>query len=218
MFNPATLAGNGTTIPDAEPVYTYPTPLVSYGYTCNATGPGQLEGRPALIQQEFGEGSISVFEQDPYYRSWLPQQERAALNALIVPNGPELAATLPPAPMAESVTTEADEPIATQSLRKVKSRPAVVSYDLSNTLKISVKRGKNNRKAKVLKKAVKKSKMPKKTRKKVKWVKGKKALTLKVKNGKALDHEVLPLWVHRVEDYLARRKVATYKWEVSKEG
>lgn len=216
VFNPATLAGSGQ-IPDAEAVYTYPTPLVSYGYTCNATGPGQLEGRPALIHQEFGSGSVSVFEQDPYYRSWLPQQERAALNAILVPNGAELAATLPPAPTATKVVEKADDPIPASKTPKVKIRKAVFSYDPNRTLEISVSGGKKSRKAKVLKKAIKKSGMPKSTRKKIKWIKGKKKTGIRIKNGRALDHETMPIWMHRIEDFMSKRKIRASVWEVTRQ-
>lgn len=216
VINPATLPGNGTTIPDAQVVYQYPDPLVSYGYTCNATGTGELAGRPSLVTQEFGAGSVTVLEQDPYYRSWLPQQERVALNAMIVPNGPELAATLPAAPSSDKVVEAADTPIAEKNLRDVKVRKAIVTYDKTKTLRIGVQKGKNNRKAKVLRKAIAK-KVPKKVKKKAKWVKTKKRVSFTLKKGKALDHEVMPVWVHKVEDFLANRKVRASVWEVTKE-
>lgn len=216
VFNPSTLAGSGP-IPDAKAVYTYPTPMVSYGYTCNATGPGQLEGRPALVYQEFGNGSVSIFEQDPYYRSWLPQQERAALNALLVPNGPELAATLPAAPGAVKVVAPADKPVPASSEPKVALRSAVVSYDPNRTLEISVAGGKKSRKAKVLVKAVRKAGIPKKTSKKIKWIKGRKKTGIRIRNGRALDHETMPLWMHRIENYMAKRKVRASVWEVTRQ-
>lgn len=216
-FDPDTLAGNGGSIPDAVSVYTYPTPLVSYGYTCNVVGPGQLEGRPALVFQEYGSGSVTMFEQDPYYRSWLPQQERAALNAMLAPNGAQLAATPAPAPVAVRVVESADKPVAKKAKRKVKLRKAKVGPDLARQLKIAVRGKKQSRKVRVFIKAVKKSGMPKKVRKKVKWIKTKKVTGIKVRNGRAYDHETMPLWIHRIEDFMSKRKIRASVWEVTRE-
>ena len=212
----ATLGGAGA-IQQATAVFSYPDPLVSFGYTCNATGPGELPGRPAITSQEFGAGSFTFFDSDPFYRSWLPQQERTALNAFLNPTGPELAPTTAPAASFTGLD-RADKPVAAAKLPDVKARPAVKSYDPNRTLKITVKRGKANRKAKVLRKAVKAAKVPAKTKKKIKWVSKKKTLTMKIRNGKAFDHETMPLWMHRVSTYLTKHKVQSIRWEVDRGG
>lgn len=218
VIDPATLGGNGGSIPAATAVFSYPDPLVSFGYTCNATGAGELPGRPAIVHQEFGAGSFTFFDSDPFYRSWLPQQERTAFNAFLSPNGAELPATMPAPPSAGDSLEPAGKPVAAKKLTKVKKRPAVVSYDPNKTLKITVKRGKKNREAKVLRKAVKRAKVPAKTKKKIKWVAKKRTLTLKIKNGKAFDHETMPLWIHRVSNYLTKKKVQSIRWEVDRGG
>jgi len=218
VVDPATLAGNGGSIPAATAVFSYPDPLVTFGYTCNAVGAGELPGRPAIVHQEFGAGSFTFFDSDPFYRSWLPQQERTAFNAFLDPTGAELPATAPASSSFNDYLQPADKPVAAKKLTTVKKRPAVVSYDPNKTLKITVKRGKKNRQAKVLRKAVKRAKVPGKTKKKIKWVAKKRTLTLKVKNGKAFDHETMPLWIHRVSDYLTKRKVQSIRWEVDRGG
>jgi len=216
IFRAGGVAIDGATLGTATVVFKYPDPLVSFGYTCNATGAGELPGRPAITHQEFGVGSFTFFDSDPFYRSWLPQQERTAFNAFLDPTGAELPATAPAAPPAD--LDSADKPVVKKALPKVKKRPARVSYDTNRTLKITVKRGKNNRQAKVLRKAVKRAKVPAKTKKKIKWVRTKKTLTLKIKNGKAFDHETMPLWIHRVSTQLTKNKVQSIRWEVDRGG
>ena len=213
IFRTGTTVIDPATLGTATAVFSYPDPLVSPGYTCNATGAGELPGRPAIINQQFGAGAATVFDADPFYRSWLPQQERTVMSAFLEPTGAELPATAPAAPVVESAP--ADKPIADKALPEVKSRPAVVSYDASKTLIISVTRGKNNRKAKVLRKAIKVAGIPAATRKNIKWVKGRKALTLKIKNGKAYDSETQPGWIYQVDRFLIRKKVHTLTWDVT---
>jgi hypothetical protein len=215
VYDPATLAGSGP-IPDAIPVFSFPTPLVTFGYSCNATGPGQLEGRPAIIQQPFGAGSAVFFEQDPFYRSWLPQQERTALNALLFPTGAELPATAPAAP--DVVLTSDSEPIPDKALRPVKTRPAVVGHDAGTDLRIKVYRGKANRQARVFAAAVKQARIPAGPRKKIRWIRTRNTVGIKIKGGATFDLERVPLWVHRLDIYMSKRKVKAYVWEIVRLG
>ncbi len=110
-FNPATMVGNGTTIPSPTAVVTYgpsgdcggPVFDVSttqrgysncYGYEVNAnnTLPAAntslpLPGRPAVVDQPFGAGHAILIGFDPWYRMWTMQEERLVLNGVLYPTG-----------------------------------------------------------------------------------------------------------------------------------
>jgi hypothetical protein len=93
-FDPATLAGNGSTIPAATAVATFgpagdcggPAGFGNcYGYEVKANA--NLPGRPAVVDQPFGAGHAIMFGFDPWFRSWTTQEERLVLNALLYPSG-----------------------------------------------------------------------------------------------------------------------------------
>ena len=76
-FDPATLAGNGGTIPAATAVATYapagdcggPAGFGNcYGYQVNANA--NLPGRPAVIDQPFGSGHAIMLGFNAWYRAW----------------------------------------------------------------------------------------------------------------------------------------------------
>ena len=104
-FDPATLAGDGGSIPPATAVATFgpagdcggPAGFGNcYGYEVNANA--NLPGRPAVVDQPFGAGHAIMLGFDPWYRSWTAQGERLVLNALLYPSGatePVSAAALP---------------------------------------------------------------------------------------------------------------------------
>jgi hypothetical protein len=91
-FDPATLAGNGSTIPAATAVATFgpagdcggPAGFGNcYGYEVKANA--NLPGRPAVVDQPFGAGHAVLFGFDPWFRSWTTQEERLVLNTLLYP-------------------------------------------------------------------------------------------------------------------------------------
>ncbi len=110
-FNPATMVGNGTTIPAPTAVVTYgpsgdcggPVFDISttargysncYGYEVNAnsTLPAAntslpLPGRPAVVDQPFGAGHAILIGFDPWYRAWTLQEERLVLDGVLYPAG-----------------------------------------------------------------------------------------------------------------------------------
>jgi len=110
-FNPATMVGNGTTIPAPTAVATYgpsgdcggpildPSPTQHgysncYGYEVNAnsTLPAAntslpLPGRPAVVNQPFGSGHAILIGFDPWYRAWTLEEERLVLNGVLYPTG-----------------------------------------------------------------------------------------------------------------------------------
>jgi hypothetical protein len=99
-FDPATLAGNGTTIPAATAVSTYgpagdcggPAGWGNcYGYVVNANS--TLPGRPAVIDQPFGAGHAVLLGFDAWFRAWTTQEERIVLNAVFYPAGPAIPAS-----------------------------------------------------------------------------------------------------------------------------
>ena len=116
-FNPATMVGNGTTIPSPTAVVTYgpsgdcggPVFDVSttqrgysncYGYQVNAnnTLPAAntslpLPGRPAVVDQPFGAGHAILIGFDPWYRMWTMQEERLVLNGVLYPAGSAIPAS-----------------------------------------------------------------------------------------------------------------------------
>jgi hypothetical protein len=94
VFDPATLGGNGTTIPAASAVATYgpagdcggPAGFGNcYGYEVNANA--SLPGRPAVIDQPFGAGHAVMLGFDAWFRAWTTQEERLVLNAVLYPTG-----------------------------------------------------------------------------------------------------------------------------------
>jgi hypothetical protein len=93
-FDPATLAGDGGSIPPATAVATFAAPGDCggpagfgncYGYEVNANA--NLPGRPAVVDQPFGAGHAIMVGFDPWYRSWTVQEERLVLDALLYPGG-----------------------------------------------------------------------------------------------------------------------------------
>jgi len=110
-FDPATLAGDGGSIPPATAVATFgpagdcggPAGFGNcYGYEVNANA--NLPERPAVVDQPFGAGHAIMLGFDPWYRSWTAQGERLVLNALLYPSG-------------------ATEPVSVAALPQVANRP-----------------------------------------------------------------------------------------------
>ena len=94
VYDPATLAGNGTTVPAASAVATYapagdcggPSGFGNcYGYEVNANA--SLPGRPAVIDQPFSAGHAIMLGFDAWFRAWTTQEERVVLNAVLYPTG-----------------------------------------------------------------------------------------------------------------------------------
>jgi len=99
-YDPATLAGNGGTVPAATAVATY-APAGDcggpagwgncYGYVVNANT--TLPGRPAVIDQPFGAGHAVLLSFDAWFRAWTTQEERLVLNAVLYPAGAAIPAS-----------------------------------------------------------------------------------------------------------------------------
>jgi hypothetical protein len=101
VFDPATLAGNGT-VPAAKAVATYapagdcggPAGFGNcYGYEVNANA--SLPGRPVVVDQPFGSGHAIMLGFDPWYRAWTTEEERLVLNAVLYPITSRLSDGLP---------------------------------------------------------------------------------------------------------------------------
>ena len=74
-------------VPDAAAAVRYEDPLTSFGYSVNATGTGQLPGRPAVVDQPFGSGHALILGFDAMFRAWMDSGERILLNGLLYPTG-----------------------------------------------------------------------------------------------------------------------------------
>jgi hypothetical protein len=91
-FDPATLGGNGGTIPPATAVTTFapagdcggPAGFGNcYGYEVNANA--NLPGRPAVVDQAFGAGHAIMLGFDPWYRAWTTEEGTARPQQPAVP-------------------------------------------------------------------------------------------------------------------------------------
>jgi hypothetical protein len=132
LFDPATLAGNGGTIPAAAAVATYapagdcggPAGFGNcYGYEINANA--NLPGRPAVVDQPFGAGRAILLGFDAWYRAWTAQDERLVLNGVLYPKG----SAIPAGPQLRELAlvkehAQARSPeVAATSLPRVGNRP-----------------------------------------------------------------------------------------------
>jgi len=146
-YDPATLAGNGSTIPAATAAATFapagdcggPAGFGNcYGYEINANQ--NLPGRPAVVDQPFGSGHAIMLGFDPYFRAWTTEEERLVLNAVLYPSG----TAIPPATAVSEqglVTGHVDPPraaIASASLPKVASRPLKPSGSIGGDILVGV--------------------------------------------------------------------------------
>ena len=132
VYDPATLGGNGTTIPAATAVATYapagdcggPAGFGNcYGYEVNANA--SLPGRPAVIDQPFGAGHAILLGFDAWFRAWTTQEERLVLNAVLYPAGSAIPAgtTLLERQARRAHASSPTAPLSAPSLPRVASRP-----------------------------------------------------------------------------------------------
>ncbi len=134
VYDEATLtADSPNAVPDATAAVRYADPLTSFGYSVNATGPGQLPGRAAVVDQPFGSGHALILGFDAMFRAWLDSGERILLNGLLYPTG----AAIPPGPPKRAAGAPADQPIPADELPAVKDRP-LATRDVSDDLQIQV--------------------------------------------------------------------------------
>ena len=202
IYDPETMEGNGTTIPEAGAAVSYADPLRSLGFSASATGEGKLDGRPAVVDQPFGAGRAVMIGHDAFYRSWKEGDERIVLNALLYPT----TAALPPGDVERRVQQRAAEPVASplpeRELPAVKSRP-VRGKRSDSAVRIQVAR----RHAAKLKRAVRAAKLPKAARKRVRYVKSRRTVTLVVRDARreANDHG-RGEWVRRIIGRLDRAR------------
>ena len=132
VFDPATLAGNGGTIPAATAVATYapagdcggPAGFGNcYGYEINANA--NLPGRPAVVDQPFGAGHAIMLGFDAWYRAWTAQDERLVLNGVLYPKGSAIPPTTPLRELAlvQDHAQSRSVAVAAASLPRVANRP-----------------------------------------------------------------------------------------------
>ncbi len=169
-FDPATLAGNGGTIPAATAIATYapagdcggPAGFGNcYGYQVNANA--NLPGRPAVIDQPFGSGHAIMLGFNAWYRAWTTQDERLVLNGILYPHG----AAIPPGPVAPSQASayaQAPEaPVPAANLPLVAGRPVNPSGSIGKNVVIRVPASQ----AEALRAAVREARLPGRIRSRV---------------------------------------------------
>jgi hypothetical protein len=216
MFDPATLtAGNGYGA--AEAIVSYATDLHSdaslkgqkYGLSVNATGPGLLDGRPAVVGTNYGQGRATFFGWNPFFRAWKDQDERLVLNAALYPTTavqppragtrvtPEAVAEAPVA-LTAATTKETGTPVPAATIAKAKAPKKVKKqHDVTRDFQLVVAKKYVSK----LKKAVKAAKLPKSLRSKVSYKQtGKKTklVTFTIKNARGDDFHDRHDWVDRL--------------------
>ncbi len=131
-FDPATLGGNGGTIPPATAVSTFapagncggPAGFGNcYGYEVNADT--TLPGRPAIVDQPFGAGHAILYGFDPWFRAWTTEEEHLLLNGVLYPAGSAIPAGAATAETAKAAAHAhaAAPPVAAGHRPAVKNRP-----------------------------------------------------------------------------------------------
>lgn len=226
LYDAASLTGTAPTPPSTAAV-SYATDLNSakslngqkYGLSVNATGPGLLDGRPAVISSSPGQGHATVFGWNPFYRAWKDQDERLVLNAAMYPTTATVpadtaavakAAAAPdaPAPVALTARTTVEEhpPVKKADLPEPVQSRKQAQHDTTKDFQLVVKA---KYKAK-LKKAVKAAKIPKAIRRKIVFkTSGKKVklVTLSIRNGRTDDFHDRQEWVTSLMDQVKKQKV-----------
>ena len=193
VYNEATLtADTPNAVPDAVAAVRYEDPLTSFGYSVNATGPGQLPGRAAVVDQPFGSGHALIMGFDTMFRSWLDSGERIMLNAILYPTG----AAIPPGP--RKADGAANAPIPAGQLPAVKDRP-LATRDTSEDLLIQVAPSDGA----ALRKAIAKSNAPK-----GRFINSGGELSYTVYNARSLDTQDSPKpWAEKIMRKLNRAGV-----------
>jgi hypothetical protein len=206
VYDPATLAGNGTTIPAAEAAVSFAaTPLRAYGYQVNALGSGKLDARPAVVDQPIGAGHAVMMAFDPFFRAWKEQDERLILNAVLYPMGAALPASavtrsLSARALAQATAPTAD-PLPKADLPKVANRPVTKTVRIDRDVRIVVRRGDLAR----FRTAVKAARLPASAKRKVRYVHGGAKVTFVVKGVRPLGTDHHPQWIGRVMHQVAKR-------------
>jgi Zinc carboxypeptidase len=207
VYDPNTLAGNGGSIPQATAAVSYSDPLRSFGFAGNtdpdngavtdATLPGRLPGRPAVVDQPFGAGRAILIGFDSFFRAWREHDERLVLNGVLYPTS---AAINPSGVQARSQA----EPLAAGELPAVRSRPAASTTKVDSKVIIRVAR-KDGRK---LRRAVKAARLPKRLRARSRYVVTRKTVTFVVRKARTRgnDHN-RGIWVGKIITPLKKRGV-----------
>jgi hypothetical protein len=181
-----------------------------YGLSVNATDPGLLPGRPAVVTATVGSGVTTVLGFDPFYRAWKEQDERLVLNAAMYPTTAELGPTT-----AAASAKAAAEPALTQA-KTEEAKPAVPVAKLPAVKKSTLRAASTDndlvivvgkKQSAALKKAVKKAKLPKKIGKKASFKTAKGKVTFTLKNVRTDDFHDREQWVSSLLKQLKKQKV-----------
>ena len=200
VYDPATVS-NG-----AISAVKYSDPLRSFGFAGNtdpangpvtdATLPGRLPGRPAVVDQPFGAGHAVMLGFDAFFRAWRESDERLALNGVLYPTTPIIAPS--------GREAKAAQPLPVADLPAVKTRPLKATQNTDANVVIRVAR----KDARKLRLAVKKAKLKKSIRRKAHFVAGRKTLTFVVRHARtrANDHD-RGIWIGKILRPLKAKRV-----------
>jgi hypothetical protein len=209
-FDPATLQDNGNGFVAASAAASFAaapgkTSMYSYGYDVNAEGPGQLPGRPAMVDQPFGAGHALLLGVDPFYRAWVDEEERIVLNGALYPTTTPIAPDAAPAAVRAAAQQTAAAPLPAARLAKpVKAARAKGTHNAGRDLLIKVRKADGAK----LRRAVKAAHLTRKLRKKVRYVKARTTVSLVMRNVRSdANEENRQLWTGRIMGSLQRRGV-----------
>ena len=152
---------------------------MSFGFSRNATGAGQLPGRPAVVDQPFGAGRSILLGFDSFYRAWRESDERLILNAVLYPDDGAIA------PTARRAAATTAAPVAASKLPAVRTRKLAAVSRTARDVRIKVAR----KDGAALRRAVRAAKLPKRLQRKVRWQTTRKSVTLVVKRARTRSNE-----------------------------
>lgn len=230
MFDPASLATpfGALANPASTAAVSYAADLNSaaslygqkYGLSVNATGPGLLDGRPAVVSSALGAGHATIIGFDPFYRAWKEQDERIVLNAAMYPTtvtipadtgakaspdaAPSAAAIANATPaLTQAATKEVTAALPKAKLPKVKRVKSAVLHNAERDVQLVVTKKYAGR----LKLAVRRAKLPRAVRRSVSYRTSRTQVTLTLRNVRTDDFHDRQQWVSSLMSQVKQRKI-----------
>ena len=201
-INPTTLAGNGTTIPDAVESIRYPNPTLRFAY---GTSIANLNGRTAAADQGFGAGRVTILSIDPTFRAWAEGSERLILNGILYPKDAVISPNELRQPVrfpSGSLAPGEGKKLTGQELPAVKNRPAKTFHDPTRDIRVKVRKKDARKLRKVFRNTA-----PARVKKRAKFVRKGRTVTLVVRNEASLDGHN-KAWVSRLQNRLGKRNIS----------
>jgi hypothetical protein len=195
IYDPSTL---GT----AKAAVTYTPGVPSYGHQVGASGPGRLDGRPAVIDQALGSGRVTLIGFNPFFRAWHEASERIALNAALYPTGSQLPAGPPTASRARAAELRpAHRPLAKRRLPKRHRHTTVIRTE--RDIRIAVWKFDGR----ALRRAALAAHLPTRIAKHLGFIHGRRTVTLVIRGVRGDDFERRAGWIGPLKDAIERRGI-----------